>query len=302
MKAHIDPILTISNRCNQNCIFCCTEQNQNKQSPREIEDDILSAKDTLLIGGWEPTLSKDLLHWVKMAKDRKGLKQIILRTNGVKLSNPDLARSLIEAGVTLFHVNFPSHNEKLSDALTRSKGSFRKRFEGVKNILKFGGGNNVALVFVISKFSYPTMPQYASFVGREFPNVAYIEFNLVCQLGQAKIRNSMVPKYTQIQPYLAAAAGLCMSRRIRFVMDDIPLCFMDGFEHASIDAYNLSCGTNKDVAGTKARQKQCRKCSLSCLCAGPKVEYVALHGAGELKPSRKSPQPIIKAIQSERGR
>ncbi len=291
MKAHIDPILTISDRCNQDCVFCCTERDQLKQSPKEIREAILSAKDTLQIGGWEPTLSKDLLRWVTMAKSR-GIKQIILRTNGVRLSDPTLARSLVEAGVTLFHVNFPSHNEKLSDALTQSKGSFRKRVRGVKNVLNFGGRNNVALVFVITTLNYPTMAQYVNFAAREFPNAAYIEFNLVCQLGRAKVRKSLIPKYTQVQPHLAAAAKLCMHYRIKFIVDDIPLCFMDGFEHASIDAYNLARGIDTNIAKTKVRQEQCRKCSLSGLCAGPKTEYVALHGAGELKPATKSPRSI----------
>lgn len=297
MRAHVDPILLISNRCNQNCIFCCTEKNQTRQSLQKIRKAILSAKDTISIGRWEPTLSKDLLRWVKMARDR-GISQIILRTNGVKLSNPALARSLVEAGVTLFHVNFPSHNERLSDALTQSKGSFRKRVQGVRNVLDFGGGNNAALVFVITSFNYHTMAQYARFVSREFPDVAYIEFNLVCQLGRARGRKSLVPKYTQVQPHLAAAAKLCMYYRINFFVDDIPLCFMNGFEHASIDARNLARGIDTNVAKVKVRQKQCRKCSLSSLCAGPKAEYVALHGAGEIKPSGTSPQSIIKVIRS----
>ncbi len=281
----------LTNSCNQNCIFCSRLV---QKIPEPIKDTILSQKDTLSIEGGEPVLSKDLLRWVNFAREN-GTRNIILCTNGTGLQNRKFVRNLSDAGVTLFNVNFPTHIEKLFNVLTRTKGFLKQRVAAIKNILDVAGGDRVRLTFVINKLNYLTMPQYARFVKAEFPGLFQIELNLIKVFGCVRSRKFLVPSLTDIEQFLCSISEFCKNNKIKLIVDGIPLCFMEGFESDSIDAYKLVTGKHTYLE-EKARPKKCKNCSLSFVCAGPRKDYVRIYGNKELRPSRKDPGPIIKKV------
>lgn len=285
-------------RCNQRCLFCSQQRIHAKMcAPDVIRRTILSQKGTISLEGGEPTLSRDLAAWVRLARDN-GAKDIILCTNGTGLQNTLFIKKLLNAGVTLFNINLPSHIERVFDALTGTRGLFRMRVEAVKNALRVAGKNRVRLTYVINKLNYATMTRYARFVKREFPGLFYIELNLIKVLGHVISRRFLVPRLTELEGPLNATAKYCLANGIKFISDGIPLCYMKGFESMSIDAYKLHVGKSSFL-DEKARQKPCRKCSLAKICAGPRADYVKVHGYGDLRPSKKSPAPIIREIEAQ---
>ena len=294
-----DNYLTISKDCNLNCVFCSAKDRNFKQSDKEIMESIKLADDELQVGGWEPTLSKDVVRWVKNAKKR-GVKSIILRTNAVLLAeNVDLIRELVDAGVDQFNVNFPSHVSKVCDFITQTKGSYNKKIKALHNLVEIAGGDKVRVTFVINKLNYTTMPGYVRFMAKHFPSILCLGFNLVHVEGQVENRKYLVPKLSDISPYLIKAMQFCKKRNMVMVVDDIPLCFMNGFEDFAIYVWTLPNGDESYLPHT-THHKACNTCQLPSICPGVDNAYFKVHGDKELKASKKSAKLILKGIKDRR--
>jgi len=281
------PIIDLVTRCNQKCLFCSNIPGSKPVKPdlAQLEAMLASGADTLRIGFWEPTLSDELPELVRFAR-KAGFEKIQVRTNGVRLSDLSFTRALLEAGVTTFHLNFPSHLAGLSDHITQSKGSYERRIKGIRNIIRLGGGNKLCLLFVINSLNYATMEQYASFIAENFPGVLNVLFNMVCILGIVPETLSLVPHFPQIEPHLAAAARVCGNSGLKYMIDDVPLCYMKGFEAASVDSHILRSGQNIKI--DKVKPPRCASCALTRECAGIRSQYLEFYGAGELRPVRSS--------------
>ncbi|MEA3306214.1 MAG: radical SAM protein, partial [Elusimicrobiota bacterium] len=122
----LEPNIFLTDKCNQKCLFCSSMGEDRLQTKKEIKHCLINNKNTVSIEGGEPTLSKDLGYWVRTAKNI-GVKDIILCTNGSFFPNKKRVFSLVEDGVTLFNINFPSHIEKVFNLITQTKGQFEKR-------------------------------------------------------------------------------------------------------------------------------------------------------------------------------
>ncbi|HAF96135.1 MAG: hypothetical protein A2X34_09285 [Elusimicrobia bacterium GWC2_51_8] len=287
-------MLVLSDACNLRCIFCSSQGHGRKQSAQRIRTLIGKGNENLLIGEWEePTLSPKLPYWISFAK-KTGVKNVILRTNGVKLSDKKFAGDVIKSGVDKIHINFPSHLGKLADFLLQRKGAFKKQEQGIKNLIKLSAATKIALVFVITAFNYKTMAQYCQFVSARFPGIKTISFNMICIAGYVNKRKFLIPRMAQIEPHLASAVRFCALHGLRSMVDNVPLCLMNGFEHLSVD---LQCNSAEKNVPEKNKQEVCKSCSLSGLCPGIRLDYAELFGCKELKPSKKSPQLILTALK-----
>ncbi|MDO8804136.1 MAG: radical SAM protein [Elusimicrobiota bacterium] len=288
--------VNLNKACNQRCLFCSAEENILAQSMKEVNAVIKRAGGRLTIGGWEPTLHPRLAEIVAKA-GKAGAENITLFTNAVLLDDPAYVRRLVSAGVNTFHVNFPSHEEGLSDFLTRSPGSFRRRLAGIRNIFGAPGRKHVSLVFVINSFNYRTMPEYAGFVAANFPSVIHVLFTALCIMGKAEKDHSLVPRYGKIRPYLASAQAVLLRRRIKCLIENVPLCLMPGYEHASFDARQAFASGAPAGAPGKSQHEQCGGCSLKAACSGLRDDYFRVYGSRELKPSSRRPDDIARTIK-----
>jgi hypothetical protein len=288
-------LLNLTEKCNQNCVFCGAEGAIKAQSQREVNAIIRRAGGNLTISGWEPTLHPGLAGIVRGAK-KAGLKNITLFTNAVLLDDAAYVRRLIAAGVRTFHVNFPSHDKKLSDLLTGVPGSFKRRLAGVRNILAAPGRKYVSLVFVINSLNYRTMPEYARYVTENFPGLVHVLLTAVCAAGRAAENPSLVPRLNKITPYLAKAQAVFLERRVKCLVENVPLCLLPGAEHASFDARNALLTGSAAVLG-KARRRECGGCSLKPLCPGLRDDYFNLYGSKELLPSARRPETVARAVE-----
>lgn len=292
-----ESIVNLMDKCNQNCIFCSRGGVWKKDSDEEIEKIILSQKSSIALEGGEPTLNKDLIKWVRLAK-RNGTKDIILVTNGVMLFYKDFTKRLIDEGVTLFNINFPTHIEEINDKLTGTRGLFRKKVCGIKNLIDLGAAKKTRLTFVINSLNYKTMPEYVRFVKKEFPGIFYIEFNLIKELGYVCERKYLIPRLKEIEPYLCETMKFCKKNKIHFLVDGIPLCYMNGFEQHSIDAKKL-INNRYTFLCEKARGEICKKCLLTKVCAGPREDYLRIYGEKELTPLSGNIDEVMGRIKNE---
>lgn len=289
-------VVILTDKCNQDCIFCCAKETyyHKTDSAEVIQKEILKARQRISFEGGEPTLCKDLVKWVKKAKDR-GIREIILCTNGTLLSNKGYVQDLKESGVTLFNINFSSHNERLYKALTRSN-LYKNTIKGIKNLASLNLKQGLRLTFVINSVNYKTMLGYARFIAVNFPEIFYIEFNLVKVLGYVQKRRYLIPRFEDIEPWLYRTMDFCRNNGMKIIVDGIPLCFMKNFESFSIDTFKLY-GKRYKSFREKTKVQKCKKCSLRGLCGGVRRDYLDIFGEDELKPSRQDPQEIIAKIR-----
>ncbi len=218
-------------------------------------------------------------------------------TNGVRLCYKDYCKKLLKAGVTLFNINFPHSDEKKCDAITRTKGHYKLRKKGIKNLIELGAGDKVRFNFVINKTNFDNMVDYVKMVKTEFPEIFYIEFNYVKVLGYVKKRKALVPTLTQVQPFFNKALEFCKKNDVRIIVDGIPLCLMQGYEHLNIDTQFIIDSILNPFIEEKIKPKVCNSCSLSKICSGMRKDYYEIFGADELKPSSTNPKQIIKIIK-----
>ncbi len=291
-----EPNIFMGNRCNQDCLFCSEAPEDRTMSFEQIRAMIDSKPDTISFEGGEPTLAKHLPDCVRMAK-RKGIRDIILCTNGVRLGNPDYVRELCEAGITLFNVNFPSHEERVFDLLTRTRGQIHHRVKAIQTLISIAGGRRVRLNCIVNQLNYLLLENYVNFVWKNFPDIFYIEFNLIKILGYVRKRTYLVPRLKICAPYLNKAMNRMESLGMAFISDGFPLCALEGHERMAIDVYKKIFG-DPLYMGEKMNPPVCRKCSLLEICAGPRKDYIELYGDSELSPSNKSPGPIRDAVST----
>jgi len=114
-------ILEVTLHCNLSCSICFSASSG--ALPREPElSDIekmlhslweMSGPCSLQLSGGEPTLRNDLPQIVSMAR-KIGFKHLQINTNGLRLAaDPNYARALKEAGVSVFFLQFDGVNDRV---------------------------------------------------------------------------------------------------------------------------------------------------------------------------------------------
>jgi sulfatase maturation enzyme AslB (radical SAM superfamily) len=291
------PIICLTAACNHRCLFCSRAGYLRADRPAKIRRLLAAGPRDVCLEGGEPMLAKDLPRWAAYAR-KKGVRDIILVTNGFGLYDRKKVLGLLKAGVTMFNVNLPAHTEKLFDLLTQTNGNFKRTVSAIGTLIAEAGPRAVRATFVINSANYKYLPDYAAFVVRAFPGLFYTEFNMVKELGAVTARNWLIPRLSAVQgPLLKACRVLSRAGRL-FMVEGVPLCLMPGFEPHNIDTRLLVlAGTLSDTQKTHA--EPCSGCSLKGLCAGPRKDYLELHGGSELKPSKKTPQSIISATRKK---
>ena len=295
------PIICLTDLCNQRCVFCSRPGAKLRYSPARIRKVLAAFKDTVCFEGGEPTLAPDVLKWVRAAA-RAGVRDRVLVTNGFGLEAPGTVKAYLAAGVTMFNVNLPAHNSALFDRLTRTKGNFSKRVAAVKNLIALAGPGRVRVTLVLNSLILKSLPAYARFVLKEFPGLFYLEINFPKLMGGCAERPALVPTLTAAEPWLLKAFGILEAGGASFLADSVPLCFMKGFEHRSIDSHMLARGEQRHYFGEKERTGRCAACALAGVCSGPRKDYTARFGDGELRPARKVPAGLLARLRAGFGR
>lgn len=131
-------------RCNINCLFCWREDLKNIDYDKELsfedykrvieESSKLGVKEIKIIGGGDALCKERIIDLMCLIKDKQMFGYIC--TNGMLFKEEELKR-LIEKKWDHIKFSFHAPDEKTNDAITRSKGSFKKIIENIKTINKY---------------------------------------------------------------------------------------------------------------------------------------------------------------------
>ena len=244
--------------------------------------------------GGEPTIQKNLIDYVKYAKDLN-YEEIHITSNGRMFSLKDYCMALSEAGANVFTVSIHGSNAKINDYLTRVKGSWKQSVNGIKNLKKTN--RHVQTNTVIVKQNYKDLPSLAKMLiglGVDKYQFAFMHISPIIQENPRLIKE-IVPRYFQVENYVKKGLQIGIDSNIPATTEAIPYCFMKGYEdHISektipdTDVYDTGIIQRgfKEIRKKEAKGKgpNCKKCKYYRVCEGPWKDYPEIFGWKEFKP------------------
>jgi predicted dehydrogenase/MoaA/NifB/PqqE/SkfB family radical SAM enzyme len=285
----INRVLRPTIHCNQDCPFCSaneTTENVVKDSGemlRRIARMARAGVKYISFSGGEPTLSKDLVHYIRAAS-RLGIEDIELVTNGALIDSPEKVRPLREAGLTKAFVSLHAHDELLSRRATSKIGDWERSVRAIQAMLD--ADVRVDVNHVITALNYPYLQRFADFVSATWGNRVGISFAFVTPQFKALENAALVPRISEVMPYLRRAMRLLESRKSPFTVGSrqgIPPCFLGEFTAWS-DFVKMAPQAHADDEPQKTHGPQCARCRFSAQCVGLWKPYAARYGFDELVP------------------
>lgn len=285
--------VSMAGTCNLYCVYCQNPPTGERRDPAKTAAELKKAgvKAVSLEGGGEPTASRDFFAWIKALK-LAGVKDFMLSTNGVALSDLAFCRKAARE-VGFFTVNFPSHRAAVYAKATRSV-KFPLALKGLENLKAVGAEERLRFFHVISSLNYRLLPEFALWAAKNFPRAALINFTFILNKGRAPGSPGIVPRYTQVAPYLRLALAALKLKDYKAVVQNFPLCVLGGIEGYSFELHRWRRGDRVLESGIdrKAPCPACARCALEPACCGARPDYLAIYGPGELKASKKKPGDI----------
>ena len=139
-------LIDVTNRCNMKCPVCFANaavsgrlyepsQDEIRQMLRNLRNNKPVPTPAIQYAGGEPTVRKDIVELVKIAKE-EGFTHTQIATNGIKLAkNPDLAKELKEAGLNTVYLQFDGVTEEPYLKI-RERNIFSIKLEAIENCRK----------------------------------------------------------------------------------------------------------------------------------------------------------------------
>lgn len=175
--------ISITDRCNLNCIYCTPLERKNflpHDETLRYEEIAKLAKILVCIGikkirltGGEPLVKKNITDLIKMLKKIKGLDEISLTTNGILLC--DYIKDLKKAGLNRVNISLDTLNKNKFEEITGFDG-FEKVWQGVELALKHNLNPVKINVVPISKINCGELLDFARLTVKLPLVVRFIEF------------------------------------------------------------------------------------------------------------------------------
>jgi radical SAM protein with 4Fe4S-binding SPASM domain len=132
--------LALTFRCQNNCVHCYaggpheTDELMTEQWKQVIDRLHDIGVFILTFTGGEPTLHEDLPELLLYAQNKGIVTGLI--TNGRRLKDRGYVERLEKSGLDFVQVTLESHEAKIHDLMTASKGSWKETVAGIKNAVK----------------------------------------------------------------------------------------------------------------------------------------------------------------------
>lgn len=324
--------INVGKICNNKCVFCldglpATEMRRYMPYPEmqaEIQRWYEAGNRSLGFLGGEPTTYPWILDAIRYARDL-GFTRITIATNGTKFWRHDFVDKLIDAGLTRVTMSMHGHNPRLEDSVTRVPGNFEKKKSGLLYLLKQRDEgklrDNVSVNIVVSEANYRFLPNLLRFFFEL--GLDDVRANMVRAEGYAEEETALIPKLTDVVPYLVKAVLLNEYKYKRtFTIGSFPLCVLPSEllgnktlarkyigEFRDLDTWSSIKTLTSDgfpdgiatIEDGRARfnwqerkrfdlkahpEPNCHGCKFYDVCEGVWKNYIPIHGTGEIRAIR----------------
>ncbi|MEI8254360.1 MAG: radical SAM protein [Deltaproteobacteria bacterium] len=301
-------------RCNQMCTFCELADMDTDLAPEKVRAAIDQSRARgsrrLIVTGGEPTLSPNLVEYVRYARDA-GIERIEIQSNAVLLDRPGFAESLREAGLTSAQVSLHGPDGAISDRLTAAPGTHARTLRGIDNLLRTGV--RVLLNHLIFKDNCHLLGEFVELAESRwgaFRDRLVIQFHSPRNEFQDRAEGLRhIARYSDYVVSLRAAID--RARALGFAVHDLQdptgipsLCVLGGDERylgpilAQAERPRLHAWESEWLTRVEA----CATCDVKEACIGVPRHYLALHGDAEFGSIRRDvPSPSPGALGAGEG-
>jgi len=286
--------LALDYRCNLRCIGCRACHDTGERLTGERAAALLAeAHDrgvrTAWFGGGEPTLRDDLPQLVRRARDL-GFDDVVIQTNGLRLAYPAYAHALVACGVTEVRVNAKSHRPEVHDRLSHVDGAHALLLTALGNLAALG--TPVAADVLLTRSTAGELDAtVAFFADRGARRFALWLLSAADAEDDPEVAGE-VPRIADIVPSIERAAAVAHDRGLELVSFHTPPCTLPAsVRHVWLPARDLALtvvdpgdhafGLESSPFEGGARVEACASCAVRDRCAGPRADYLTLHGAAE---------------------
>lgn len=163
-KSHKAPsivFIDVTNRCNMNCPICLANipaMGFRFDPPTAYFEKIFQRlaqfekKPKIQLFGGEPTVRKDLVDIITLARDKYGLHARVV-TNGLRLADEEYCKALVETG-TQFMYSFDGRHPSIYEKTRKSVNVCERKLKGLENLGKFGK-SKVTIMYCASAANAP---------------------------------------------------------------------------------------------------------------------------------------------------
>lgn len=269
----------IYGECNQNCPFCSGYPKREFNLEKDIFDKIKWLSE-ISLQWWEPTLSPNLFEIIKFAREN-WTKFINIITNWLKIADFNFASKLVW-NIDCYHFAFMSHKKNIADILWWTKNTLRDKSKWILNLIKLGEASKIRLVHIIQKDNLADLIEFPIFVDKFFPWIKLIEFKYI-QYFWNKNNLGKIPKYTNSKDFLNKTFSTCENLWINFIINWIPLCFLEEKFHKYSASYYNDNWINRMKEYSTDKLEKCETCKYSSKCIWIRQDYILLNWRDEFK-------------------
>lgn len=317
---------SMDSACNNSCMFCVDNDQHGPGLFKKFENEIIykilrdnrSFKKVCFGGGGEPTLSPNLINYIKYAREQ-GYQEIAVVSNGRQYRDVKYCLDLIQAGVREFTVSIHGHSSIIHDTLTRHPGSFAQTVDGLRNFSRIRQSLpiRVNISHVVNRVNYRFLDRFFEFVAQYLVDIVIL--NTVQPRGDNMEENFLVlmPQYKEvarkIENIFFKKSELLKSKLSPFEwfvsIVEMPVCvskrlfFLAGFgkirlirstknyevraQEESSREYTLLAARRNTNVSLKEKSDKCLECQYNCVCEGVFSNYVKHFGWSEFVPITK---------------
>jgi len=304
--------IQVVRHCNHFCGFCSnptTPYVHTFETMKVLVDDFVKRSyfGVILTGG-EPTLHPELPRIAAYASS-VGL-HVRMITNGWRLSDPEFARAVAEAGVKLVHVSVYSVRPEIEEKLRGTPGTLEKAFAAAKNAHDYGIDVNINCV--INKLNADHLDENIEYWIEHHPYIRhFIWNNLDPSMGRAEVNQAQfTPRLADFEVSLQRAMRRLYTTGRTFRVEKVPLCYMTEFAWARTETRKIVKSEERIVHFLDYKQTvrqtdwshiyapPCEACSLRPICGGL-FDRGNAYDPAELSPVFVSMDAVVEKIISD---
>lgn len=286
--------ITVTLRCNNDCVFCPrttlrhVKVRDEKELLRRLEA-IRAHSHRVTLSGGEVTILPDIVDLVRTCR-QVGFTDVAIITNGRALSRPSLARDLVRAGLTEICVTVYDLRPRVHDWFTRTPGSLAETLQGLDVVLEIARHEPDLNVRVNTLLSTRNADGLVEMIRRL--TARGVTGFLVADVVLGEHFDEPLP-HALVRRTARAVASSPEVDASRVVFRGFPLCILRDIEglrsepmdidttlvdERSLDAYFAEFFDNF------THVQACRRCSLSDRCPGIQKLYMDILGSDSLSP------------------
>jgi MoaA/NifB/PqqE/SkfB family radical SAM enzyme len=286
--------LALDYRCNLRCLGChaCVDTGESMSTTAAVHALRRGRQRGLArlwLGGGEPTLRADLLGLVRLARSL-GYEQVLLQTNGLRLSYGTYRDAVIDAGVTEVRLNVKSHRAEVQDRLGRgeSHALLLATLEGLAGRREV----TVSADVLLTRSGLPDLPDLVPFYAARGVARFVLWLLSAADVSDEEVGRE-VPTFREIEPQLAKAARNANALGVILESLHTPPCTLPpslrglylpaaslGLTVTGPDGRSFPLETSTFEGG--AYVEACEACAERQRCGGPRADYLRLHGSSEI--------------------